>query len=277
MGPILPSCIADNQAAFVRRCNIVDNILIAHEIIHSQKTIGTRPYQGAAIKLTWKRLSTEWNGGSSRKSCCVWGFSEIWVGLIMRCISTVSFSVRVNGSLSLTFSPERGLRQGDPLSPFLFLICTQGLSSLLMMEHNEGRLGGLCASRNGPKVNHLLFVDDSMLFIRNSTSEAQRLKHILHLYTQTSGQLVNYDKSTVYFSPNIPASDRDHISTILHIREVHDPGIYLRVPLAVGINKNAAFGFVRDKVNSRISSWKKILLSFGGREIFIKAVAQSLP
>ncbi|KAK8542488.1 hypothetical protein V6N12_015084 [Hibiscus sabdariffa] len=115
------------------------------------------------------------------------------------------------------------------------------------MEQNEGRLGGLCASRNGPKVNHLLFVYDSMLFIRNSTSEAQRLKQILHLYTQSSGQLVNYDKSTVYFSPSIPASDRDHISTILHIREVHDLGIYLGVPLAVGINKTAALGFVRDK------------------------------
>ncbi|KAK9043280.1 hypothetical protein V6N11_071626 [Hibiscus sabdariffa] len=86
-----------------------------------------------------------------------------------------------------------------------------------------------------------------------------------------------YDKSTVYFSSIIPASDRDHISTILHIREVHDPGIYLGVPLAVGINKTAALGFVRDKVNSRISSWNKILLSFGGREIFIKAIAQSFP
>ena len=103
------------------------------------------------------------------------GFNSSWVSLIMRCVSSVSFQVRINDSLSRPFKPHRGLRQGDPLSTFLFLFCTQGLSALLNAEQTNGNLPGLCASRNGPRVNHLLFADDCVVFIKNTTTEAQRL------------------------------------------------------------------------------------------------------
>ncbi|KAL4363533.1 hypothetical protein GQ457_04G019830 [Hibiscus cannabinus] len=277
MKSILPHCILPNQGAFVSGKCITDNIMIGHKLIHSLSSIGTGPYQGAAVKLDIEKAfdRVEWN--FLRDVMLRPGFDSSWVSLILRCITIASFTVRINGCLSQDFQPQRGLRQGDPLSPFLLLICTQALSALLTAEQYYGGLDCLCASRNGRRINHLLFADDSFIFIRNSTTEALRLKHILHIYGQASGQRVNYDKSAIFFCPKICQQDRNDVSVILGVHEVTDPGVYLGVPLSIGLNKTAALGFVRDNVNSRIASWNKQLLSFGGREIFIKVVIQSLP
>ncbi|KAL4281411.1 hypothetical protein GQ457_03G020580 [Hibiscus cannabinus] len=165
MKSILPHYISPNQGAFVSGRSITDNILIAHELIHSLSSIGTGPYQGAAVKLDIEKAfdRIEWN--FLRDVMFRLGFDSSWVCLILRCITTVSFTVRINGCLSQEFRPQRGLRQGDPLSPFLFLLCTQALSALLTVEQISGGLAGLCASRNGPRINHLLFADDSLIFI----------------------------------------------------------------------------------------------------------------
>ncbi|KAL4279693.1 hypothetical protein GQ457_03G016790 [Hibiscus cannabinus] len=230
------------------RRNITDNILIAHEILHSLISVGTGPYRGAALKLDIEKAfdRVEWHFVCDVMLCM--GFTERWVALILRCISSVSFTIRINGVLSSEFFPSRGLRQGDPLSPFLFLLCTQALSALLNADCSKGGL------------------DDAM-----------RLKTILQKYERASGQRVNFEKSAIYFSPSMASVNRTAISNILGVREVSDLGFYLGVPLSVGHNKTNALGYVRDNVNARIASWNKHLLSFGGREVFIKSVVQALP
>ncbi|KAK5824413.1 hypothetical protein PVK06_019185 [Gossypium arboreum] len=92
------------------------------------------------------------------------GFAVEWVTLIMKCISTVSYTVNINGKRGDIFKPTRGLHQGDPLSPFLFLICSKGLSSLIIMSTVEGSMKRVKASRRGPEISHLLFADDCILF-----------------------------------------------------------------------------------------------------------------
>ncbi|KAK8684374.1 hypothetical protein V6N13_040404 [Hibiscus sabdariffa] len=151
------------------------------------------------------------------------GFHSDWVDLLMDCVSTVTFRIRVNGRLSSTIVPQRGLRQGDPLSPFLFVICMQGLSATLLAEQAAGRILGIRASQKGPRVNHLLYADDSIVFIRNFEREASRLKEVLHLFADSSGQRINFGKSTVFYSPNTPSANRHRISAILGITEVFDP------------------------------------------------------
>ncbi|KAK8984972.1 hypothetical protein V6N11_073122 [Hibiscus sabdariffa] len=115
------------------------------------------------------------------------------VDLIMRCVSSVSFRARARGTLSSPFHPQCGLRQGDPLSPFLFLFCTQGLSVALLAAQHVGQLPGLRASKHGPPVNHLLFADDRLVFLRNELAEVHCLKDILSTYSSVSGQRVNFD------------------------------------------------------------------------------------
>lgn len=121
--------------------------------------------------------------------------------LLLRCVTTVFYSVVLNRYNGESFYPTRGLRQGDPLSLFLFLFCGGGLSSLMKLGMQENRVRGVKASRSGTQVSHLLFADDCMLF-GEATESSTFLKLILHKYEACSGQKVNFSKSTIFFNSN---------------------------------------------------------------------------
>ena len=107
------------------------------------------------------------------------GFPKLWIERVMRCVSTPSFSECVNGKEYGTILPTRGLRQGDPLSPYLFLLCAEGFSALLAKSKEKGRIKGVAVCRNAPCISHLLFADDSLLFCQVSLEEVQCVTDIL--------------------------------------------------------------------------------------------------
>ena len=107
------------------------------------------------------------------------GFSSKWVDLVMRCITSVSYSILINGVACGNIAPTRGLRQGDPLSPTLFLICTEGLSALIHEAARNHLWTGISICRGSLRVTHLLFADDSILFCKASAEDCRVLKHIL--------------------------------------------------------------------------------------------------
>ena len=115
------------------------------------------------------------------------GFHENFVSLVMRCMTSVSFPIKVNGVLSDAFSPTRGLRQGDPISPYLFLLCAEGLSSLLKSVGPLHLSRGVRVGIHAPWVSHLVFVDDCIVFFEASQRGAARLREILDTYGQGSG------------------------------------------------------------------------------------------
>ncbi|KAL4280079.1 hypothetical protein GQ457_03G012010 [Hibiscus cannabinus] len=205
---IMPVCISENQSAFVPGRMISDNILVAHELIHYLNSAKNGPNKGAAVKLDMEKAydRVEWH--FLVDILTKMGFNEKWIELLMNCVTSVSYTIRVNGCISGYFRPSRGLRQGDPLSPYLFLLCTQGLSALLLKEQAAGRIVGVRASQRGPRVNHLLYADDCILFIKNSEREACRMKEVLKVYEKSSGQKVNVDKSAIYFSKGLLLSAR---------------------------------------------------------------------
>ena len=143
------------------------------------------------------------------------GFSSRWVNLVMKCITSVSYSVIINGVACGNIVPTRGLRQGDPLSPTLFLICTEGLSALINEATRNQRLTGISICRGSPSVTHLLFADDSILFCKASAGECRELKVLLQKYEDASGQKINIDKSSIFFSPNTALEVREEIFATL--------------------------------------------------------------
>jgi hypothetical protein len=145
---------------------ISDNILIAYELTHYllNKRDGDLGY--AAIKLDMSKAydRVEWN--FLRDMTMKLSFDEQWIKLIMECVTLVRYQVKVNGDLSESFLPQRGLRQGDHLSPYMFLLCAEAFSALLKQRERDGAIAGVRICQRAPSISHLLFVDDSLILIR---------------------------------------------------------------------------------------------------------------
>ena len=201
------------------------------------------------------------------------GFNEKWIMLVMNCISSVSYSVIINGTTYGNIIPSRGLRQGDPLSPYLFLLCAEGLSALINDVARNNQLNGISIYRGAPKVSHLFFADDSLLFCKANSNERNKLKEILGLYESASGQKINTDKSSIFFSPNTSQDLKNEILSILGPMQDSSHTKYLGLPSIIGRSKKVVFAEIKDKVCKKLAAWKGQLLSLGGKEILIKAVA----
>jgi hypothetical protein len=119
------------------------------------------------------------------------GFHENFVELIMKCVETVSFQVRVNGKLSAPFTPSRGIRQGDSLSPYLFLLCAERFSSMLKNVGPNFLAKGVRVGIHSLWISHLMFADDCLLFTQALERGSRRLMDILDQYQRGSGRLVN--------------------------------------------------------------------------------------
>ena len=202
------------------------------------------------------------------------GFHEKWIQLIMQCITTVSYSMIINGSVHGCIFPTRGLRQGDPLSPYLFLLCVDGFSSLIKDAARNQMLSGISICRGCSMVTHLFFANNSLLFCKATNQECHKLIEILGLYEVASGQKVNAEKFSVFFSHNTPQEKRCEVLNILGPMQDIRHSKYLGLPSIIGRSKTKVFAKMKEKVGRKLAGWKGKLLSIGGKEILIKAVTQ---
>ncbi|XP_019159994.1 PREDICTED: uncharacterized protein LOC109156596 [Ipomoea nil] len=163
------------------------------------------------------------------------------------------------------------------LSPYLFIICAEGLSMLLQKAQMEGAIHGCRVARGAPSMSHLFFADDSLLFFKANIQEASVIKQCLIRYEKLSGQMVNFDTSSICFSRNTQEVIRMEVAACLEVEQATNFGKYLGLPSFVGRNKRVVFSYVEDKIRQRIGSWNKKLLSQAGKEILLKSVAQSMP
>jgi hypothetical protein len=121
----------------------------------------------------------------------------------MLCISTVKYSLTINGSPEGCIQPTRGIRQGDRLSLYIFILCTEALSTQFGIADQTGSLRGVPTSPKGPRLNHLFFVDNSILFCKVTPQDWHQLITILEGYERASGQRLKRDKTSIFFSAKI--------------------------------------------------------------------------
>jgi len=174
------------------------------------------------------------------------GFSNRWIDWIMICVKTVDYSVIFNKDMVGPIIPGRGLRQGDPLSPYLLILCVEGLSALIRDAEGRGELQGVRVCRSAPIVSHL--ADDCFLFFQAEESQANVMKRILTTYEEASGQAISLPKSEVYYSHNVHQHVQQRITNILGVHAVLGTGKYLGLPSMVGRSKKARFNFIKDRV-----------------------------
>lgn len=274
---ILPEVISQSQSAFFPGRLISDNILVAYELTHymRQKRNGETGY--AALKLDMSKAYDRVEWGFLKDMMLKLGFNQEWTQLIMKCITFVTYRIRVDGELIEVIQPERGLQQGDPLSPYLFLLCAEGFSALIRKAEEEGSLQGVRVCQGAPSVSHLLFADDSLILCRVDRRDAQQLQSILQVYEECFGQMIYKDKSAVMFSRNTSAAKKGDFMRELNLQRETINDRYLGLPVHVGMSKTKMFAYLKEKIWQRIQGWKEKMLSRAGKEVLIKAIVQAIP
>ena len=212
--PYLDKIISPMQTAFVPGRKGVDNVIIAQEIIHSLgKKKGRTGYMALKIDLkkTYDKLERSF----------IWDMlirinlpSDL-IEIIMSCVTTVSTSILFNGEVLDLIFPSRGIRQGDHLSPYLFIICMDFLGQLIKEKCNMKMWQPVRASQSGPGFSHLFFANDLIFFAKADSINCSALRDMLDDFCSISGQIVSETKSRVYFSPNVDRDTRESLCDIL--------------------------------------------------------------
>ena len=201
------------------------------------------------------------------------GIHRRMVEIVMRCVCIVTYSIRINGKPRGHIIPTKGLHQGDPLSPYLFLLCAEGLSGLLRQQVESGSIKGAAVCRGAPRISHLFFADDSLIFCQATLEECATLQQILSVYESMSGQQLNRNKTALFFSRNTPRPIQEEIKRRFGAPVIRQHEKYLGLPSLVGRSKRNTFNDLKDKLGNKLSGWKEKLLSSAGKEILIKSVA----
>lgn len=193
------------------------------------------------------------------------------------CISSSTASVVVNGRKGDEFTPTRGLRQGDPMSPYVFILCMEYLSHLITSEVQNGNWNPISPPRGGIKLSHVFFADDLLIFGVNDHQTLLAIARTFQIFSTLSGLQINFSKSKLVFSANSTPILRQQACAALNIEEAPTLGTYLGFPIKSGSLNKTDLSFILDKVHSKLAAWKTSFLSPMGKTILIKVTLQSIP
>ena len=274
--PFLHEIVSPLQGSFIPGRGTSDNIIITQEVIHSMHQMKGR--KGAvAFKIDLEKAYDRVNWDFLRQTLIDFGFPMIIVNLVMNCVQSSNLSILWNGAKLEGFAPSRGLRQGDPMSPYLFVLCMEKLAMMIQSKVDTGDWQPVNMSRGGPAISHLFFADDVLLFCKAKKAQVRVVMDTIQEFCSISGLKVNVEKSRAMCSPNVNRRKRDSISSCTSIRFTSNIGRYLGIPILRGRVRNADFHPVIEKLKSRLATWKSTLLNKAGKVCLARSVFSSIP
>lgn len=269
----MTSFISPNQSGFIKDRLISKNIILAHEIVQSIDHVN----QGGNIVLkldmvkAYDRISWSFIASVLRK----FGFSELWIYKIMNILSEIWYSIIVNGNRKGFLSSCQGLKQGDPLSPSLFILAAEVITCSFNLYSNDNFILFSMPQR-APQINHLAFVDDIVIFTSGSIASINLIMDIIRRYESISGQKVNNDKIFFLAAPNTCVTRINRIRNATGYMDKNFPFTYLGCSIYIERKMLVYFDCLVNKIVKKLNGWNSKILAHEGRIILIKHVFQSL-
>ncbi|GKV46285.1 hypothetical protein SLEP1_g53277 [Rubroshorea leprosula] len=257
---VMSESISDTQSAFLGGRQLVDSVLVLNEVVDEVKQ---RTQQAFIFKADFEKAydCVDWSYLDWMMSR--FGFGGKWRGWIRECFSTARVSVLVNGSPTEEFAMGKGLRQGDPLSPFLFLMVAEGLHGLVKKAEEEGLLQGITVGNNGLAISLLQFADDIVILGKANSESIFMVKTILRWCELMSGLRINFGKSSV-FGFNVSHWWIKGAASALHCGVGETPFMYLGMPVGGKSGSKKMWDLVLNKFQAKLVVWKSAVLSVGG-------------
>ena len=227
---LLPDLIGPHQTSFVPGRHITENIIIAQEVVHSmQRKIGKKCL--IAIKIDLEKAYDKLNWSFIHETLMELSLPFDLVHLIMECITFNSMNILWNCELTGDFSPSRGVRYGDLLSPYVFVLRIERLSHRIYCSIQQDQWKPICLSQMGTPLSHLFFADDLLLLAEASSEQAFLINLVLEEFCLSYSAKVNKSKTQVYFSKNVSGVVAGRLGRELGYTVTEDLGKYLGKPL----------------------------------------------
>ncbi|CAA0812017.1 Unknown protein [Striga hermonthica] len=257
--PILIDYIGPEQSAFLPGRGTANNAIVLHEILYKFK----QRQRGCefAIKIDLDKAYDRVRWKFLRDSLTQMGLDTLSVSLIMECVTSAHFAILWNGRPSVDIYPSRGLRQGDPLSPYLFVIVMERLTRTINREVSARNWDPIVLSRGGPVLSHLLFADDVILMAQANVATVQTVNTVLKAFTEEAGLAINLNKSQIIFSAATPERKRNRICHQLSIPSTESFENYLGFPIIAGRRKLSHFEFIIEHISRRLPPWRAKFLN----------------
>ncbi|XP_073066025.1 uncharacterized protein [Primulina eburnea] len=269
---VMTITVSENQSAFIQGRQITDCCLIANEVVEEYRRKKKKRW---VLKIDLEKAydNVDWRFMDFvlRKK----GFGVKWRKWMKGCVSNVSYSILINGRPRGKFRGGRGLRQGDPLSPFLFNLVIDGMGRLIDMARAANEVRGLVVGRDKMEVTHIQFADDTLFLIQSAT-DLLVVVELLKFFCTKSGLKINFEKSSL-LGLNRLDDEVDALAAAIGCKKDQWPIKYLGLPLGGDPKKLEFWTPVISKMSTKLGAWKKAFLSRGARLVLIKSVLNAMP